>query len=89
MFEHSTFGKVDTTLEPGDLAILYSDGITEAEDPSGQPLEESGLEQLVERHLREPAAALGHHILKGVEAHARHPRFMDDLTVLILKRGNG
>ena len=86
MFEHSTFGRVDTQLEPGDMLVLYSDGITEAEDPAGQPLEEAGLELVIERHLSEPAAAIGQHILRAVEIHAGQPRFGDDLTVLILKR---
>src|SRR5262249_2112379 len=50
MFDHSTFGAVETRLEPGESLVLYSDGITEAEDPSGQPFEEAGLELVVERH---------------------------------------
>ena len=86
MFEHSTFGRVDTQLEPGDMLVLYSDGITEAEDPAGQPLEEAGLELVIERHLSEPAAAIGQHLVRAVEIHAGQPRFSDDLTVLILKR---
>jgi serine phosphatase RsbU (regulator of sigma subunit) len=86
MFDHSAFGRVETQLHPGDMVVLYSDGITEAEDPSGQPLEEAGLEHVVEFHAAESAAALGQHILRAVEAHARQPRFGDDLTVLILKR---
>ena len=40
MFEHSTFGAVDTLLAPGETLVLYSDGITEAEDPAGRPFEE-------------------------------------------------
>jgi serine phosphatase RsbU (regulator of sigma subunit) len=86
MFEHSTFERMETTIASGDLLLLYSDGITEAEDPSGQPLEEAGLELLVERHAWESAAAIGEGIVAGVEQHARQPRFMDDLTVLTLKR---
>jgi serine phosphatase RsbU (regulator of sigma subunit) len=86
MFEGSSFGRAETTIDPDDLLVLYSDGITEAEDPVGQPLEEAGLELLVERHRSAPPAALGLHILAGVESHARQPRFTDDLTVLILKR---
>jgi len=86
MFEQSTFGEAATPLGPGDLLVLYSDGITEAEDPSGQPLEEAGLELALERHAAAPAAELGAHVLAAVESHARAPRFADDLTILILKR---
>jgi phosphoserine phosphatase RsbU/P len=86
MFERSTFGVIYTRIEPGETLILYSDGITEAEDPSGRPFEEVGLEYVVERHLSDPPDELGSRILKAVEAHARRSRFVDDLTVLILKR---
>jgi len=86
MFDHSTFGAVDTTLEPGETLVMYSDGITEAEDPAGQPFEESGLEAVVERNAREEPAEIGVQVLKAVEAHAKASRFIDDLTILLLKR---
>lgn len=86
MFDRSTYGSVDTFLDPGDMLVLYSDGITEAEDPSGRPLEEAGLEQLVATHSTFSAAEIGTAVLKAVEHHAKAPRFGDDLTILILKR---
>ena len=86
MFEHSVFGSVDTMLQPGETLVLYSDGITEAEDPQGQVFEESGLELVVERHAEEGPGEIGVHVLKAVEAHAKASRFVDDLTILILKR---
>ncbi|HEY7054935.1 MAG TPA: SpoIIE family protein phosphatase, partial [Vicinamibacterales bacterium] len=69
-----------------DILVLYSDGITEAENPAGQPFEESGLERVVAAHGLETPAELAPAILRAVEAHARDSRFTDDLTVLILKR---
>lgn len=86
MFDHSTFRAGTTHVDPGEMFVAYSDGITEAEDPDGRPFEEAGLELVVERYAHDPAAELGVRILKAVEAHARRPRFADDLTVLILKR---
>jgi len=86
MFEHSVFGSVDTMLQPGETLVLYSDGITEAEDPQGRVFEESGLELVVERHAEEGPGEIGVRVLKAVEAHAKASRFVDDLTILILKR---
>jgi sigma-B regulation protein RsbU (phosphoserine phosphatase) len=86
MFEQSTYGSVDLLLDPGDTLVLYSDGITEAEDPDGRPLEESGLEQVVSTYAPYSAAEIGIAVLKAVEIHARASRFGDDLTILILKR---
>jgi serine phosphatase RsbU (regulator of sigma subunit) len=89
MFEGSTYEAVDTTVAPGDLLILYSDGITEAEDPNGQPFEEAGLEGFLAARGGDSPAMLAPAILQAVEAHARASRFGDDLTVLILKRASG
>ena len=86
MFEGSTYDAVDTVVRHGDLLVLYSDGITEAENPAGDPFEESGLERFLAARGGESPAALAPAILGAVEAHARDSRFTDDLTVLILKR---
>jgi serine phosphatase RsbU (regulator of sigma subunit) len=86
LFEHSEYCAVETVLEPGDLLVFYSDGITEAEDPDGRPFEESGLELVIERHASRTASELGAEVLAAVQAHATRPKFADDLTILVLKR---
>jgi sigma-B regulation protein RsbU (phosphoserine phosphatase) len=88
MFEGSVFGAVETKLQPGETVVLYSDGITEAEDPAGQPFEEAGLEMVVERHALAQPSEIGTRILKAVAEHAKDSRFTDDLTVLVLKRAS-
>ena len=86
MFEASTYEAVETHVGHGDMLLMYSDGITEAENPAGLPFEESGLQQFVAARSHETPATLAPAILRAVEAHARDSRFTDDLTVLILKR---
>lgn len=86
MFDRSTYKAVQTRIEPGDMLLMYSDGITEAENPSGQPLEEPGLEAMVDSYPDASPAQLGAHIIKAVETYAQASRFADDLTILILKR---
>jgi phosphoserine phosphatase RsbU/P len=86
MFESSAYEAVETRVNPGEMLVMYSDGITEAENPAGEPFEESGLERLLAARGGESPAALAPSILRAVEAHARDSRFTDDLTVLILKR---
>ena len=87
MFEHSVFSAIETVLAPQESLILYSDGITEAEDPQGRPFEESGLEMEIDRHATAGPADICSHVLKAVEGHAKDSWFTDDLTILILKRG--
>jgi len=86
MFEASTYQSMDTHVGHGDMLLMYSDGITEAENPSGLPFEESGLEGFVSAHAGDTPAALAPAILRAVEVYANASRFTDDLTVLILKR---
>ena len=86
MFDQSTYAAAHTRIDPGDVLILYSDGITEAEDPSGQPLEEIGLQAIVDAHRHSSPAQLGAEVVKAVETYAQSSRFADDLTILILRR---
>jgi sigma-B regulation protein RsbU (phosphoserine phosphatase) len=86
MFEGSVFAAADTTLHEGEMLVLYSDGITEAEDPEEQPFEETGLELVLERHAHDEPAEIGARVLRAVEVHASASRFTDDLTILVLKR---
>ncbi len=60
LFEHAEYGAAETTLEPGDTLVFYSDGITEAENPEGQPLEETGLELVLEPLRRARRFGAGH-----------------------------
>ena len=86
MFEASRYAARTTEVAPGDMLVLYSDGITEAENPAGQPFEEAGLEQILTAFEPETPAELGTRVLAAVERHAQRSRFGDDLTILLLKR---
>lgn len=86
MFELSQYEAPETTLEPGDTLVLYSDGVTEAENHKGQPFEEAGLERVVEGHALASPPDLAQAILRTVEAHAQETYLADDLTVLVVKR---
>jgi sigma-B regulation protein RsbU (phosphoserine phosphatase) len=75
-----------TTLAAGDLLVLYSDGVTEAESPGGAAFEEAGLEQVIEARRDATAPDLCAAIIRAVEQHAQDTRFADDLTVVALRR---
>ena len=86
MFEGSSFAAAETFLSPGDILVLYSDGITEAEDPDGRPFEETGLERVISTYAAFSAGDIGMETVHAVERHAHASRFADDLTVVVLKR---
>src|SRR3954451_22019204 len=70
MFESSTYEAIETRVGGGDILVMYSDGVTEAENPAGEPFEETGLERLIAEHGGDTPALLAPAILRAVEAHA-------------------
>jgi sigma-B regulation protein RsbU (phosphoserine phosphatase) len=86
MFEHATYAAGHLSLLAGDVLVLFSDGVTEAENASGVPFGDAGLEQIVGEHWWKDLRTLGTSVLKAVEAHAHGTKIADDLTVLALRR---
>ena len=86
MFAQSTYLTGRALLGPGDLVAVYSDGITEAENPTGKPFDERGLETAL---LSDPSVGLAdlvNGVVRAVEQHTGDVRFADDLTILLLRR---
>jgi len=86
MFEHSTYTTGQILLEPDDLVAVYSDGITEAENPGGKPFDEIGLETALKASARDSLSGMGAAVVRAVERHTDDTRFADDLTILLLRR---
>jgi serine phosphatase RsbU (regulator of sigma subunit)/pSer/pThr/pTyr-binding forkhead associated (FHA) protein len=73
-------------LEPGDLLLLYSDGVTEAVSPDG---EEYGQDRLVRTALEfagQSARAVVEEINKSVESFTDGAPPIDDMTMLVVRR---
>ena len=86
MFEGMSYEVKTTRLDAGDLLVMYSDGITEAETPAGAPFDESGLEGVIAAWANAGAPEMTAAVLRAVERHVGDARFADDLTVLVMKR---
>jgi len=86
MFENAAYTTGATTLDPGDVLVMYSDGITEAEDTFDQPFDEAGVQTVVDGNGWGSAKELGWALFEAVETHSRERRLLDDLTVLALRR---
>ena len=86
MFDEATYTAGSTELRPGEVIVMYSDGITEAEDGSGQPFDERGLQEVVDHAGWGSARELGWATFAAVERHIRDQKLLDDLTVLVARR---
>ena len=86
MFERATYTTNEISIESGDTLVLFSDGITEAEDPRGRAFEDAGVEAVLTAEAAREPDAVGKALLAAVDRHAASGRLADDLTALVLKR---
>jgi len=73
-------------LEAGDSLVLYSDGITEAQDSAGDTFDEDRLVHSVENCREHDAMALANNILIEVAGFRDGRSAQDDMTLLIVRR---
>ncbi len=86
LFPVAEYERAEVTLAPGDLVVLYTDGITEAADEGGEEFGLDRLEKVVKEQASEPLVALAVAIETAVEVFAEERRFADDRTLVILRR---
>jgi serine phosphatase RsbU (regulator of sigma subunit) len=72
-------------LTPGDVLVFYTDGVTEAENQSGEELGRDRLSALVQRGSSWSAEALMTDIFDNVANFCSGVGFGDDVTVLVVK----
>jgi len=73
-------------LQPGDLVVFYTDGVTEAFDAAGNLYGESRLLDELAGQSGHAAAETTDALLRSVRAHAGGQTQSDDIAVLVLKR---
>jgi serine phosphatase RsbU (regulator of sigma subunit) len=71
-------------IEDGDVILLYTDGVTEATNASGQMFGERNLERALTKYGHLPAQEIVHHIVQEVRGYMAVQR--DDITVVALRR---
>jgi sigma-B regulation protein RsbU (phosphoserine phosphatase) len=86
MFDHATYQTGTTILNPGDVVVMYSDGITEAENDVGQAFDEVGIQGIINGGHWASAKELAWATFVAVEHHTAQRRLLDDLTILAVRR---
>jgi sigma-B regulation protein RsbU (phosphoserine phosphatase) len=72
-------------LADGDTLVLYTDGITEAENPRGEEFGMERLSALIRDDHMLSADGLMNRILESVTDFSREVGFNDDVTILVVK----
>ncbi len=78
-------GAVRVDLNPGDVLVMLTDGVTEAESPEGVVFGPDRALDVVRRAIADPAATIVRRVRDEVAAFTREPVPRDDLTVVICK----
>lgn len=73
-------------LQPGDTLALYSDGITEAQDASGEQYEEERLMRALRAAFGQGAEAMANHVVRDVAGFCGNCQAADDMTLLVVTR---
>ncbi|MBN2557032.1 MAG: SpoIIE family protein phosphatase [Anaerolineales bacterium] len=82
----STYDISSTSLDPGDVFLLHTDGITESEDPGGKLLGAQGLTDLMYACHLAPARSQVDSILTALEVHRQGLPQRDDVALLLCRR---
>ncbi|HZM95533.1 MAG TPA: SpoIIE family protein phosphatase [Vicinamibacterales bacterium] len=84
MIKDVTFEEQTIQLEPGDILVAFSDGITEARDLDGEEFGEERILACVDAHRELPPSALLQTLFEAVHDFSAGGTQADDLTVLVL-----
>jgi sigma-B regulation protein RsbU (phosphoserine phosphatase) len=82
----ATFSESRTTMHPGDALVIFTDGLVEAEDTSGQELGDAALVEVVRGLPAGSADELFEALLTRTFVHMEGGGFMDDVTLVVVKR---
>ncbi len=85
----SRFESGEATLAPGDLLVLYTDGVTEGADAATEQFGEDRLVQALLRRRGESCDAIANGVVREVRAFEGETGPADDITMLVARRSEG
>lgn len=86
MFEDFNWKRVSIQIDPGDVLLLYTDGVTEAQDTKNELFGEERLIEIAKNNPGHTADALRRSVIAGINNFVGDAPQADDITLIILKR---
>jgi sigma-B regulation protein RsbU (phosphoserine phosphatase) len=76
-----------TTVEvsPGDLLVMYSDGVVEANDTKGEEYGEKRLKALLEKHYHQAPACVREDVMRSLDTFVSTTTTQHDLTFAVIR----
>jgi sigma-B regulation protein RsbU (phosphoserine phosphatase) len=85
LMEGAEFTLESLLLSPGDLVVIYSDGVTEAQNQNREFFGKKRLNEILRAHAKESCSAIHDAIQEGVAAFTEGAPQSDDITVVVLE----
>ncbi len=79
-------GKTTLQLHTGDLAVLYTDGITEAMNPDRQQYGLERMQEVLVAHRHQSAEQIRRAVITDLRDWIHTQKIFDDITLLVLKQ---
>lgn len=79
-------GKTEVNINLNDIVILYTDGITEAENNKGQFYGIDRLSEIVAKNRDFNAATIRDIVISNLTEYIQNHQIFDDITLLVMKR---
>jgi sigma-B regulation protein RsbU (phosphoserine phosphatase) len=86
MFPSEKYEGNSITLDHGDIAVLFTDGITECRDENNEEFNERRFTTLIKKNAGLSAKELLDKIFGALNAFSKGAEQMDDMTLVIIKR---
>jgi sigma-B regulation protein RsbU (phosphoserine phosphatase) len=86
LFCGSQYTLTHCALGPGESLVLYSDGITEAQDPSGDDYREERLVRCLRERFEHGADAMADGVIRDLARFRETGPVSDDMTLLVVRR---
>ena len=85
MLEDFTYEEQSVMIHPGDVVVIFSDGIPEAFDKNENEFGEERLLQVLQSRERKSANEIADAIIEAATAHAAGVAQADDMTLVVVK----
>ncbi len=86
LFPGMTWEELSFTLDSGDVLVLYSDGVSEAQTVVYDEFGPDRLADIVERQRDRPAAQIIDSIVASIDAFVEGAPQFDDITLMVIRR---
>ena len=87
LMEGAEFPVESLHLAPGDRVVIYSDGVTEAQNQRREFFGKKRLNEILTEHATESCNAIHDAIQEGVAAFTEGAPQSDDITVVVMEYG--